>query len=148
MDVPGNAADLAMTFEGFYAKAYRCPAGIPTIGFGAIRYMGGKRVSLSDPPITMEQAEEMLAFDLRDALQDTIRVCPILATVPSTWLGAIVDFVFNFGSGRLQTSTLRRKINAELWDDVPVELNRWVYGGGRKLKGLVLRREAEGAFYG
>jgi len=67
--------------------------------------------------------------------------------MPEVWLGAICDFVFNLGAGRLQSSTLRRKINTEEWDDVPYELSRWVYGGGKKLRGLVLRREAESAFF-
>lgn len=142
MEVPGNAINLAMAFEGFYPKAYLCPAGIPTQGYGHLVK------SLDVPPITKEQAEEWLAEDLQDALRGTLALCPILMTAPEEWLGAIVDFVFNLGSGRLQVSTLKRKINAELWDDVPIELRRWVYGGGRKLKGLVLRREAEAAFFG
>jgi lysozyme len=142
MNVPPNAVELAKYFEGFYAKPYICPAGYATQGFGHLVK------SLSVPPITREQGEEYLEKDLRDALQGTIRVCPLLLTVPETWLGAIVDFVFNLGVGRLQTSTLRRKINAELWEDVPTELRRWVYSSGRKLTGLILRREAEARYFG
>jgi lysozyme len=141
MDMPSNAIDLAMYFEGFYAKAYYCPAGFITQGYGHLVK------SINVPPVTKEKAEELLARDLQDALRGTIKACPILLTVPETWLGAIVDFVFNLGVGRLQTSTLRRKINAELWEDVPEQLNRWVNGGGRRLKGLVLRRQAEAAFF-
>ena len=140
MEVPENAIDLAMTFEGFYSKVYLCPAGFWTIGYGHL-------CKKDQPPITKEQGEVWLAQDLQDALQGTIRICPILSTVPETWLGAITDFVFNLGAGRLRNSTLRRRINAEEWDDVPHELSRWVYGGGRVLRGLVLRREAEGAFF-
>jgi lysozyme len=140
MEVPKNTVDLAMTFEGLYLKPYLCPAGIPTQGYGHIVK------SLSVPPVTKEQAEVWLALDLQDALVGTLRACPILVTTPPTWLGSIVDFVFNLGVGRLASSTLRRKINAEEWDDVPYQLSRWVYGGGRILRGLVLRREAE-AFY-
>jgi lysozyme len=139
--VPKNAIDLAMCFEGFFAKAYICPAGFATQGFGHLVQ------SLSVPPITREQGEIWLAQDLQDALHGTIRTCPILVTVPETWLGAIVDFVFNLGAGRLQTSTLRRKINGALWNDVSAELNKWVYGGGRKLKGLVARRQMEGLYF-
>jgi len=47
----------------------------------------------------------------------------------------------------LQKSTLRRKINNEEWEDVPAELNKWVYGGGKKLKGLVLRRQADAVYF-
>ena len=140
MEVPNIAIDLAMTFEGFYKSPYICPAGFWTIGYGHL-------CKKDHPTITEEQAEIYLAEDLQDALLGTVRLCPVLLKEDVNWLGAIVDFVFNLGAGRLQASTLRRKINAELWEDVPNELNRWVYGGGKKLKGLVLRRQAEAAFF-
>lgn len=141
MNVPQNAIDLAMAFEGFYSKAYICPGGYATQGYGHLVR------SFDVPPIDKRQAEVFLAADLQDALYGTIRVCPGLITVIEIQLGAIVDFVFNLGIGRLQTSTLRRKINAGLWDDVPAELNKWVYGGGKKLPGLVRRRKAEALFF-
>ena len=140
MEVPNITIDLAMTFEGFYKSPYICPAGFWTIGYGHL-------CKKDHPIITEEQAEIYLAEDLQDALLGTVRLCPVLLKEDVNWLGVIVDFVFNLGAGRLQASTLRRKINAELWEDVPNELNRWVYGGGKKLKGLVLRRQAEAAFF-
>lgn len=140
MDVPSNTIDLAMAFEGFYSKPYLCPAGYWTIGWGHL-------CSKDHPPITKEQGQRYLAKDLHTAFSGTLRICPILLMMPEVWLGAICDFVFNLGVGRLQSSTLRRRINAEEWDDVPYELSRWVYGGGKKLRGLVLRREAESAFF-
>ena len=140
MEVPNIAIDLAMTFEGFYKSPYICPAGFWTIGYGHL-------CKKDHPIITEEQAEIYLTEDLQDALLGTVRLCPVLLKEDVNWLGVIVDFVFNLGAGRLQASTLRRKINAELWEDVPNELNRWVYGGGKKLKGLVLRRQAEAAFF-
>ncbi len=57
----------------------------------------------------------------------------------------IVDFTFNLGAGRLQTSTLRRRINQMDWSSASQELQRWVYGGGKVLPGLVTRRRAEAA---
>jgi len=68
-------------------------------------------------------------------------LCPNIDTPER--LGAITDFCFNLGSGNLRASTLRRKILAGDWGAVPAELRKWVRGGGRVLKGLVLRREAE-----
>lgn len=56
---------------------------------------------------------------------------------------ALVSFTFNLGSGALQRSTLRRKVNREEHADVPREFLRWVWAGGKKLKGLIKRREAE-----
>lgn len=73
----------------------------------------------------------------------TLRYCPVLATEPDGRLAAIVDLTFNLGAGRLQTSTLRRRVNQRDWVAAGQELRRWVYGGGRVLLGLVLRRGAE-----
>lgn len=77
------------------------------------------------------------------ALAATLRYCPVLATEPEGRLAAIVDFTFNLGAGRLQTSTLRRRVNQRDWEAVATELRRWIYGGGKVLPGLVMRREAE-----
>ena len=67
----------------------------------------------------------------------------MLATEPEERLAAIVDFTFNLGAGRLQTSTLRRRVNQRDWTAAASELRRWIYGGGKVLPGRVTRREAE-----
>ena len=95
------------------------------------------------PPITEAEAAGYLATDLRTALNATLRYCPVLATEPESRIAAIVDFTFNLGAGRLQTSTLRRRINQRDWSAAATELRRWVYGGGKVLPGLFARREAE-----
>lgn len=77
------------------------------------------------------------------ALNATLRYCPVLATEPGERLTAIVDFTFNLGAGRLQTSTLRRRLNQRDWAASAQELGRWIYGGGQVLPGLVARRRAE-----
>jgi lysozyme len=150
MQVPQAAIDLAKRFEGFHrvpkadplrrAHPYVCPAGFWTIGFGHL-------CDPKHPPITEHEAEVYLARDLMTALNATLRFCPVLATEPEERLAAIVDFTFNLGAGRLQTSTLRRRINQRDWANVAPELRRWVYGGGRVLPGLVARRAAESAFF-
>lgn len=84
-----------------------------------------------------------IAVDLRLALNATLRYCPVLVTEPEGRLVAIVDFTFNLGAGRLQTSTLRRRINQRDWVSACEELRRWVCGGGNVLPGLAARREAE-----
>lgn len=58
-------------------------------------------------------------------------------------LTSIADFIFNLGPTKYAASTLRKRVNEGRWEDARTELRRWVYGGGRKLPGLVLRREAE-----
>ena len=73
----------------------------------------------------------------------TLRLCPVLGMASEERLAAIVDFTFDLGAGRLQTSTLRRRLNQANWEGAAEELQRWVYGGGRILPGLVARRKAE-----
>ena len=93
--------------------------------------------------MTEAEGETYLAADLTNALAATLRYCPVLATEPEGRLAAIIDFTFNLGAGRLQTSTLRRRVNQRDWDSACEELRRWVYGGGNVLPGLVKRRDAE-----
>ena len=118
------------------AVPYVCPAGFWTIGYGHL-------CAQDHPPITQDEAEAYLAQDLVKALNATLRYCPVLATEPEGRLAAIMDFTFNLGTGRLQTSTLRRRVNQRDWLGAALELRRWVYGGGVVLPGLVIRREAE-----
>ena len=146
--LPQAAVDLAKQFEGFERKVVRgieitavpyvCPAGFWTIGYGHL-------CDPKHPPITEADAEVYLARDLLTALAATLRYCPVLTTETEQRLAAIVDFTFNLGTGRLQTSTLRRRINQRDWIAAGQELRRWVYGGGRMLPGLINRREAEAA---
>jgi lysozyme len=143
--VASDAVDLAATlcrrFEGLHLTPYLCPAGVPTIGYGATHYLDGRPVLLSDPPITRDAAERMLALQLeRVYMPQTLALCPGLT---GGRLAALTDFAFNLGAGSLRASTLRRRVNAGDWAAVPDELRRWVRGGGRVLRGLVLRRESE-----
>lgn len=138
----GVAAALARRFEGCYLRPYLCPAGVPTIGYGATYYEDGSRVTLLDPQITRERAEELLLWMVRTKyLPAVIRLCPGIDD--PLRLAAIIDFTFNLGAGNLQASTLRKRISAGRWEDVPDELRKWVKGGGRVLAGLVKRRAAE-----
>ena len=95
------------------------------------------------PPFTEKEGETFLRQDLRTALNATLRYCPVLSTEPEDRLAAIVDFTFNLGAGRLQMSTLRRRVNERDWESAARELRRWVYGRGRVLPGGVARRAAE-----
>ena len=149
IEVPKTAIELAKRFEGFERKVkrgteitavpYVCPAGFWTIGYGHL-------CDPKHPPITEAEAEVYLARDLQSALTATLRYCPVLATELEGRFAAIIDFTFNLGAGRLQTSTLRRRVNQRDWVAAEQELRRWVYGGGRVLPGLVTRREAEAAW--
>jgi GH24 family phage-related lysozyme (muramidase) len=141
--VSQDGVDLIKRFEGFSPTVYICPAGYRTIGYGHIvldaerdRFAGG---------IGEEEAEELLRRDAGIAELAVLR----LIAVPLTngQFDALVSFTYNLGSGALQRSTLRRKVNREEHAVLPVEFRKWVWAGGRKLRGLIRRREAEAAHY-
>jgi lysozyme len=135
------AAAICREFEGFYPRPYLCPAGVPTIGFGATFYEDGTRVTLKDAPITRERAEQLLAWHLRRRfLPAAVKLCPGANTVGR--LAGLVDFAFNLGEGNLRASTLRRRVNAGEWEDVPAQHMRWNKAGGRVLRGLTRRCKA------
>lgn len=88
-----------------------------------------------------DEAEGLLRRDVGIAERSVLR----FISVPLTdgQFDALVSFAFNVGAGGLQRSTLRRKVNREEHALVPAEFLKWVWAGGRKLRGLVRRREAE-----
>jgi GH24 family phage-related lysozyme (muramidase) len=136
-----DGINLIKRFEGFSSTVYFCPAGYPTIGYGHV-VKKGEDFSAG---ITQDEAEELLRIDAQIAERAVLR----LITVPLTdgQFDALVSFTYNLGSGALQRSTLRRVINRQNHQNVPAQLMRWVWAGGRKLKGLARRREAEGILY-
>ena len=140
------AVGLCQEFEGFFPQPYLCPAGVPTIGYGTTRYPNGKVITLQDHPIAKDQAVGYMLDEIeRVCYPGVLRLCPVLIQYPNA-LNAIIDFTYNLGVGRLQTSTLRRRINDKDWSAARYELSRWTRGGGRVLPGLVRRRAAEAKF--
>lgn len=146
--VPAQALALAKRFEGLHrvvqwkpvitVAPYICPAGYWTVGYGHL-------CGADHPRIDEPAAEAYLLADMGAARDATLRLCPVLAAEPEHRQAAILDFAFNLGAGRLQTSTLRRRIQQRHWEEAARELRRWIYAGGRVLPGLVARREAEAA---
>lgn len=126
---------LIRRFEGLRLKAYRCPAGVWTCGYGSTGPDVGSRTVW-----TKEQAERRMEADADKFAAGTLKLCPNLS---GDRLAAIADFAYNLGLTRLKASTLRRKLLARDWEASGDELRKWVRGGGRVLPGLVLRREAE-----
>ena len=137
------AAALCRQFEGYRAKPYLCPAGVATIGYGSTYYSDGRKVTLEDVPMDEPTARALLMSELEhNYLPGVLRNCPILAA-DERRCNAIVDFCYNLGIGRLQTSTLKRKINAQDWEGAKEQLMLWTKGGGKVLPGLLKRRTAE-----
>lgn len=136
---------LIKRFEGFSATPYVCPAGWWTIGFGAVHGLDGQPVTAATPLVIEEEAETLLRRDVVVAERAVLRL--ISGSLADGQFDALVSFTFNLGAGAFQRSTLRRKVNREEHDDVPDEFRKWVRGGGRKLPGLIRRREAEAMVY-
>lgn len=135
-----DGIDLIKRFEGFSSTVYICPAGYPTIGYGHL-----VRDHETFEEISQEEAEALLRIDVESAERAVLR----LIKVPLTdgQFDALVSFTYNLGSGALQCSTLRRKVNRQAHSEVPAQLVRWVWAGGRKLNGLIRRRAVEAKLY-
>lgn len=129
---------LIRHFEGLKLKPYLCPAGVWTIGFGST----GKDITAKHPKVTPDWAENRMRADAARFVAEALRASPVLARHPLK-MCAIADFCYNLGSARYRASTLRRKVNAGEWEEANEQLLKWVWGGGRKLPGLVRRRLAE-----
>ena len=139
------AAELCKRFESFVSKPYLCPANVPTIGYGSTYYANGTKVTLNDPPMSEKEAHALLMVELHHTyLPGVVRNCPILLT-DERKCNSIVSWCYNLGVGRLQTSTLKRKINAQDWEGAKEQLMLWNKAGGKVLLGLTRRRIAESA---
>lgn len=134
-------APLVRRSEGLRLHAYRDTGGVLTIGYGHTKNVQEGMC------IGADMAEELLMLDMQDALVHSLVICPVLATMPPACVAAVSDFTFNLGATQLRASTLRRRINAKEFDDVPYQLRRWIYDDGIKLPGLIIRREAEVAMW-
>ena len=133
--------EIIKMFEGFRSEPYLCPAGVATIGFGSTRGIDGNRVTLGHSAISRDEAEEMLAHDLQNVEKSVGRLIRVALT--QNQFDALVSFTYNLGSGRLQSSTLRSKINRADYEGAADEFPKWVKAGGKRLSGLVKRRFVE-----
>ena len=134
---------LIKSFEQFVPHIYICPAGYPTIGYGHV-VTRHERNDFKDA-IDEAKAEELLARDARVAERAVLTLTNVSLT--GGQFEALVSFTFNVGSGAFQRSTLRQKVNREEHTEVPDQFSRWIFAGGRKLKGLVIRRALETKLY-
>ncbi|WP_157266340.1 lysozyme [Azohydromonas aeria] len=131
-------------FEGFRSHPYLCSAGVPSIAFGATYYLDGRRVTLKDPPVSVAHGRALLRAQLRrDFIPNVRRLCPAARTPQR--IAALADWTFNLGAGRLQASTMRKRVNAEDWPGARAECLKWDMAAGRRLRGLARRRQAEAA---
>lgn len=133
-------------FEGFRSKAYLCPAGIWTIGFGHTSGAGLPHV-YKGMKVTKDEARHMLRRDVVQYEQAVLR--SVKASLSQNEFDALVSFCYNVGVTAFSKSTVVRVINAGKKAQVGAALAMWVKGGGKVLPGLVSRRAKEcDLFYG
>jgi lysozyme len=130
-----NGLDLIKKAEGCKLKAYRCPVGVPTIGYGETR---GVKMGMT---ITRQQAEEFL-LDSYDEFEAGVRKL-VSVDLTENQLGALTSFAYNLGLGNLKNSSLLRFLNQSRYNDAANQFLKWTRGGGKVLPGLVTRRAAE-----
>lgn len=132
---------LIKSFEGFRAKPYRCPAGVPTIGYGATYYPDGRRVTMQDKPVSDVDATDMLRSMLASYEAGVDRYVSVPLTQGQ--FDALVSFAYNVGLSALKNSTLLRLLNLRDYAGAAAQFARWNRAGGKVLPGLTRRREAE-----
>jgi GH24 family phage-related lysozyme (muramidase) len=140
MDINQEGLDLIKHFEGFRDKAYICPAGVLTIGYGTT----GTRVR-TGMVIDKKTAEQWLLEDVKkfeDGVESRVKV-----KLGSNQFSALVCFAYNVGIGAFDQSTMLRKLNNGDYTGAAAEFDKWVKGGGRTLPGLVRRRNSEKALF-
>lgn len=126
-------------FEGFRSKAYLCPAGVWTIGYG---HTSGVRCG---DIVTEESAEELLRSDL-EKVYPFVRKCR--QDFNQHQFDALCSFVFNIGVGKFKISTLYKVLRKDKdSEEVGNQIRRWVYCKGKVLDGLVKRRDWEARYY-
>lgn len=131
---------LLKQFEGFKPKAYICPAGYKTIGYGHKLLAGECYFDISEI-----EAENLLISDLRNFETAVSRY--IKAPLNNNQFDALVSFTYNLGPASLQRSTLRHKLNYLDYESAAEEFLKWIFIAGKKSTGLIVRRTIERSIF-
>jgi|TARA_B100001093_G_C26655611_1_gene939509 lysozyme len=139
MKISQEGIALIKKFEGCELEAYKCAAGVLTIGYGHTKGV------TEGMQITKAQADEMLVEELAtyesyvsDAVENQLDQC---------MFDALVSWTYNLGPTNLLNSTMLKVLNAGEYEEVPAQLKRWNKASGKVLEGLVRRREAEALLF-
>lgn len=136
MNISQNGIELIKKFEGCRLEAYKCPAGILTIGYGHT----GSEVHLGQK-ITQEQAEKYLKQDITIHSNNVSRL--VKTPLNQNQFDALVSFEYNVGYGNFASSTMLKLLNQKKYTEAAAQFGRWVYANKKILQGLVKRRAAE-----
>lgn len=146
MKISEAGLNLIKEFEGYHAKlpmgdcrAYRCPAGVWTIGWGCTENVKPGMIW------TKKEAEEALLKEI--SKHETAVELMVKAPITQNMFDALVSFSYNCGSGALRKSTIMKRLNEKHYTAAAKAFSMWVKGGGRVLPGLVKRRAMEAALF-
>ena len=139
MNIGQRGIEIIKHFEGCELEAYKCPAGVWTIGYGHIK---GVSQGMS---ITQEQAEQMLLDELKE-YENYINEL-VVVDLSQNQFDALVSWVYNLGPANLKSSTLLKVLNSGDYAGVPEQIERWNKAGGKVLEGLIRRRLAESSLF-
>jgi lysozyme len=140
MSVSNKGVDLICEFEGKRLAAYDDGVGVWTIGFGTIKYPNGVRVKKGDT-CTLDQAKEYMRHDLIE-FEHTVN-SSVKVPLNQNQFDALVSLAYNIGSNAFKSSTLVKKLNTGDYQGAADQFNVWVNAGGKRMQGLVNRRDRE-----
>lgn len=135
MNISQNGLELIKHFEGCELEAYKCAAGVWTIGYGHIKTAEEGMV------ISQSYADELLEGEIVE-YEDYVKAA-VTAPLSQNQFDALVSWTFNLGNGNLKASTMLKVLNSGDYEGVPAQMKRWNKAGGKVLEGLIRRREAE-----
>lgn len=144
MKISQVGIELISSFEDLKLNAYDDGVGVWTIGIGTTVYPNGVKVKKGDK-CTLEQAKEYFAHDLKrfeSSVNNLVKV-----PLSQNQFDALVSLTYNIGQTAFSNSTLLKKLNAKDYQGAADQFPRWNKGGGKVMKGLVRRREAERALF-
>ena len=140
MRLTDEGIKLIKSFESLKLKAYKCPAGLWTIGYGHTWAVKEGQIC------TEKQANDFLLDDLKVSMNFVSK--NVKSVITDNQFSALVSFTFNCGIGNFQKSTLLKKVNINPNDaTIKDEFMKWNKGGGKVLAGLTRRRQAEADLY-
>lgn len=143
---PQSCIELIAKHEGLSLTPYLCPGGVPTIGYGFTTYQDGSYVTMTDKPITQEQAAIILALKVEKFYLSVSAMMP--KELNENQLSALTSLAYNIGLGALRDSTLRKEINKDPASaKIRYEFSRWNKSRGLALAGLIKRRKEEANLY-
>ena len=140
MSVSNKGVDLICEFEGKRLVAYDDGVGVWTIGFGTIKYPNGVRVKKGDT-CTLDQAKEYMRHDLIE-FEHTVN-SSVKVPLNQNQFDALVSLSYNIGSSAFKSSTLVKKLNTGDYQGAADQFNVWVNAGGKRMQGIVNRRDRE-----